>query len=440
MAADGTNEDRASREFDLLVYGATGFTGRRVAEYATQKCPSLLPVPLRVGVAGRDGPKLRDLASSLGLNAERDSIVANLDDEPELVRALRRTRVVLACAGPYRKCGMPLVRAAVKAGTDCLDLCGEPQFFDDAAVECDDGARAAGVLVVSACAFDSVPAELSAAMVARELRKRHGAVEEDGGGGDGVVSGIEICHTAHNVARGNPTTFHAAVDGFHAAATGELRASRDRAKAKFVGGGPPPKRPEGWPQLPRAPTWHGPSGTYALRFPGADASAILGSWRYLRHRFPERYEATPRPELSVLFGVPDRTSAAKALGYGAVFSSLARYKWGCDLLHTHFNMFSGGVFAEGGPTEEELKKGSFVTHCTGYGRTRNEVVRTTCTGPELGYVATPRMIVALAVTVLKHRKSLPFQGGVMLPGALFGECEDAYDLLSQNGVEFKVTQ
>ena len=200
------------REFDLLVYGASGYTGKKVTKYAVEKYPSL-----SIAIAGRSETKLLAVAEELGL-APTSVVVASLDDDgtgtnKSLIEAVGRTRVVLACAGPYRKCGMPLVRAATKATTDYLDLCGEPQFFDDALVECEEEARSNNVLVVSACAFDCVPAELSAALVAREVKRQYSADGGEDGGTSGIVSGIEICHTFGGIAKANATTFHAAVDG-----------------------------------------------------------------------------------------------------------------------------------------------------------------------------------------------------------------------------------
>eukprot|EP00980_Cylindrotheca_fusiformis_P013363 scaffold3410_cov141-Cylindrotheca_fusiformis.AAC.6 len=264
---------KSNRPFDLLVYGATGYTGKKVAQYAIDKYPTL-----KVAIAGRSKEKLIAVAEELGLD-ESSVLVASLitgsgqneNDKgavsnPELIDIVGKAKVVLACAGPYRQCGMPLVKAAVQAGTDYLDLCGEPQFFEDTLVECEEEAKKNNVLVVSACAFDCVPAELSATLIACEVKKRFET---------SVVSGIEICHTFHNIAKGNVTTFHAAVDGFHSASNGDLKKSRDRVAKKF-GIEKAPKRPDEWPKLPKQPgnmpAYHKTSNSYALKFPGADAA------------------------------------------------------------------------------------------------------------------------------------------------------------------------
>jgi short subunit dehydrogenase-like uncharacterized protein len=258
--------DKSDRPFDFLVYGATGYTGKKVAQYAIKKYPTL-----SIAIAGRSKSKLLSIAQELGL-AESSVLVASLDaDEAsgtntELVGIVEKARIVLACAGPYLRCGMPLVKASVLAGTDYLDLCGEPQFFDNTLVECEEEARKNDVLIVSACAFDCVPAELSATLVANEVKKRFNT---------SVVSGIEVCHTFGGVAKANATTFHAAVDGFHAASKGDLKVSRNKVVETF-GVHKGPKRPDEWPKLPQQPgnipSYHEASDSYAIKFPGADAS------------------------------------------------------------------------------------------------------------------------------------------------------------------------
>lgn len=263
----------SSRPFDFLVYGATGYTGKKVAHYVAQQYPHL-----SLAIAGRSKNKLVALAQELGLT-ESSVLVASLPDEKnndnednnqaakdQLVQVLSKTKIVLACAGPYRHCGVPLVEAAVAAKTDYLDLCGEPQFFDDTLLGYDEAARKQNVLIVSACAFDCVPAELSAALVSKALVEKYPGTQ---------VAGIEICHKFIGLNKANATTFHAAVDGFHAASKGELKKSRQKVTEAF-GIAKAPKRPEDWPMLPETPgnlpTYHQDSDSYILKFPGADAA------------------------------------------------------------------------------------------------------------------------------------------------------------------------
>ncbi len=424
------------RPFDIIVYGATGYTGKRVARYLIKSHPDT-----KVAIAGRSLEKLTQLAEELNLPDDH-ILVAGINEPSKLQEILSQGKMVLACAGPYRHVGREIVQAAIKAKTDYLDLCGEPQFFNDTLAEFDMEARESNTLVISACAFDCVPAELSAKLATREFRNKYGDANNDGG----VVTNLEIIHTFDGVAGGNPTTFHAAVDGFHASITGELKKSRANVH-KTLNIPKPPKPPSSWPHLAISPNvkpiYHEGTDTHLLKFVGADAACILATDRYLRHRSGDveqyaTYKDQPHPRLTLSFGVPSSSIAYKFLSYGGIFSFLARYKWGCDMLHGNPELFSNGLFRKGGPTDEELARGSFKTYCNAYGMTKDQVVTVTCEGPEPGYIATPKMIVALAMTILHHRDSLPFGGGVMVPGAAFGDCEEVYTSLKHEGIAFEV--
>lgn len=430
------------RPFDILIYGATGFTGKRVVKHIHDSHPEI-----KLAISGRSGNKLQSIITELELHniSTQQIFIASTDDESTLIQTFSQTKIVLACAGPFRQdFGKKIVHACLQAKTDYLDICGEPQFFDDILVEYDAVARSQEQLIVSACAFDCVPSELSAKLVARELRRYQLANQQPI-----TVSGIEIVHTIDGLSCGNATTFHAAVDGFHASMKGELKKTRRRVQETYPIEKPPPP-PKSWPKLPKTvgliPTFHERSQTHLFKFMGADASAILSSDRYLRLRSSElsssRDDTTlqnqPKPILSVCFGVKEKTSVCKVLGFGSIFSTLARWEFGCNLLHNHPEVFSGGAFREGGPTQEELNDTRFTTYSIAYGSHADEFVEAKCTGAEPGYVATPQMLTALALTVLNHRDSLPFKGGVMLPGALFGECEEAFTNLKNEGISFEI--
>ena len=112
-------------------------------------------------------------------------------------------------------------------------------------------------------------------------------------------------------------------------------------------------------------------------------------------------------------------------------------------------LITGGVFTTEGPTEEELQQGRFTTYVTAYSSKYNiensnsQVARVKISGPEPGYIATPALIVSLALTVLDAGKKdndvkLSFDGGVTLPGALFGDCEEVYDHIRKEGISFDV--
>ncbi|KAL7548296.1 hypothetical protein ACHAWF_011578 [Thalassiosira exigua] len=452
-------ERHSARSIDIIVHGATGYTGKRVVRQLASKHPHL-----SVAICGRSPAKLDAVATEIGWDeAKRKSptFVSVVPDVEEgsidaLVAAFSNAKVVIACAGPYRQCGLPVLKAAIEAKCDYLDLCGEPQFFDDALLACDRQARSAGVLAVHAAAFDCVPAELGAALAERELLKNASGDEKV------ECAGVEVIHAMNNVTSANATTFHAAVDGFYAAASGELAASRKKVKESYpeFKETAPPSRPKDWPKVPETPGaimpgYNDELKLRTMKFVGADASAIRSSWRYLRSRDPDhsrKGKHVPEPRLSVLIGMDEKDSMAalKVMAYGATFSTLARWKWGCNLLHSNPEGFSNGIFTSKGPTEEDLEQGGFTTFVTAYGSKYGpgnsaQIARVRVNGPEPGYVATPILIVALALTLLDAGKGeddvrLSFDGGVTLPGALFGDCDRAYDNMRKEGVSFDVVQ
>ncbi len=145
----------ADREFDVVVYGATGFTGRLVAEYIAAAHPDL-----RWAMAGRSEDKLKAVREEMGVPADTPLIVADSSDPASLKAMAERTRGVVTTVGPYQKYGEPLVAACVEAGTDYADLCGEPAWMRDVIDTYTDKAKASGARLVLSCGFDSIPFDL----------------------------------------------------------------------------------------------------------------------------------------------------------------------------------------------------------------------------------------------------------------------------------------
>jgi short subunit dehydrogenase-like uncharacterized protein len=145
----------ADREFDVVVFGATGFTGRLVAEYiaATHR-------DIRWAMAGRSEDKLKAVRDEMGVPSDIPLIVADSADPASLKALAERTRGVVTTVGPYQKYGEPLVAACVDAGTDYVDLCGEPAWMRDVIDNYTDKAKASGARLILSCGFDSIPFDL----------------------------------------------------------------------------------------------------------------------------------------------------------------------------------------------------------------------------------------------------------------------------------------
>ena len=157
----------SEREFDVLVYGATGFTGRRVARRLVKDGDG----SLRVGLCARSPAKLELLGIEL---AGTGTVVADSTDPSSVARAVARARVVASCAGPFARYGDPVVEACVEHGCHYVDITGETSWVRGLIERHDARAKQAGVALVPFCGFDSVPADLGVLRLVREVRERFG--------------------------------------------------------------------------------------------------------------------------------------------------------------------------------------------------------------------------------------------------------------------------
>lgn len=165
MATPTSGPDRAGRPYDLILFGATSFVGRLVADYVARHAPARTTV----AIAGRDEHKLHDLRAGLpGAAGTWGVLVADADDTGDMHRLAESARVVLTTVGPYHLHGRHLVRACAAAGTDYLDLAGEVLFVRDSVLELHELAQTTGARIIHSCGFDSVPSDLAAYRLFRE--------------------------------------------------------------------------------------------------------------------------------------------------------------------------------------------------------------------------------------------------------------------------------
>jgi short subunit dehydrogenase-like uncharacterized protein len=161
----------SERELDLVVFGATGFTGRLAAEVMAWHGGG---EGLRWALAGRSRARLRALAAELGLPEGHPLIEADAGDAPALRRLAERTRAVITTVGPYQLGGEALLQACITEATHYLDLCGEPAWMAAMIRRHDAAARALGARIVFSCGFDSVPFDLGVLALQRLALSRTG--------------------------------------------------------------------------------------------------------------------------------------------------------------------------------------------------------------------------------------------------------------------------
>ncbi len=147
------------RQFDIVVFGASGFTGQLVVEYLYQQYPP--ESGLRWAIAGRNRAKLDAVLSALGVTQDTVQVlVADSDDRESLDAITVDTRVVLTTVGPYAKYGSALVASCVANGTSYCDLAGEVQWMRKMIDEHQNAAQKSGARIVHSCGFDSIPSDI----------------------------------------------------------------------------------------------------------------------------------------------------------------------------------------------------------------------------------------------------------------------------------------
>jgi len=157
-------------EFDLVVFGASGFTGRLVAEYLQSHAPP----DLRWALAGRTKSKLAEVRQRIGAVGSLPLIKADAADPSSLTELARRSRVVITTVGPYQKYGEPLLQACAEQGCDYVDLCGEPAWMAQMIQRHQAAAQASGARIVFSCGFDSVPFDMGVFYLQEAARQRFG--------------------------------------------------------------------------------------------------------------------------------------------------------------------------------------------------------------------------------------------------------------------------
>ena len=162
----------SSSKFDIVVYGATGFTGQLVAEYLAANYKG--DANLKWAMAGRSKDKLAAVRDAIGAPADTPLIVADASDPDSLKAMVDQTKSVISTVGPYQFYGNELLAACVASGTDYFDLCGEPLWMREMIDKHETAAKASGARIVFSCGFDSVPFELGAFFVQEEAKRVFG--------------------------------------------------------------------------------------------------------------------------------------------------------------------------------------------------------------------------------------------------------------------------
>jgi short subunit dehydrogenase-like uncharacterized protein len=383
------------RNYDVVVFGATGFTGALTAEYLARNAPA----ETRWALAGRNPQKLaatrRRLAEIDGKWAHLPLLKADVGDETSLRKVAEATKVVITTVGPYILHGEPLVAACAAAGTDYVDLTGEPEFVDRMWLSYNGQAEQTGARIVHSCGFDSIPYDLGTLFTVNHLPENTPL---------NVSCFVRVGGTFSG------GTYHSAVHIMGRLRQG-MQVARERKqleqrpsdrKVRGVAGKPHRDAEEGW----------------VVPFPTIDPQTVLRSARALDRYGPEftysHYLVVKR--LPVLLG--------GAVGAGTMIG-LAQIP---PARRAMLKLKDPGE----GPTPEQRAKAWFNVKLIGEGG--GERVHAQVSGGDPGYGETSKMLAESALC-LAHDE-LPQRAGQLTPAVAMGQA--LIDRLTRAGITFEV--
>jgi short subunit dehydrogenase-like uncharacterized protein len=388
--------DKNTRDHDIVVLGATGFTGRLTAEYLARHAPA----DCRWALAGRNVEKLEAVRSGLAeidpSLAELPLLTADVTEADSLRTMAEATRVVVTTVGPYLEYGEPLVAACAAAGTDYVDLTGEPEFVDQMYLDHHEAAVASGARIVHCCGFDSIPHDLGVLFTVQQL-----------------PTGVPL--TIRGVVRSDGTfsggTFHSALNQMsRGVQLQRTAAERKKVEPRPAGrkvravGGKPRKDPE--------------LGYWLMPLPTIDPAIVKRS-------------AAARDDYG-----PDFTyshyAGFKSLPYAGGSAVGVLGLFGAAQVSPLRNQLLKRVPQGQGPSERKRAKSWFTVEFVGEGGGRQ--VRTKVAGGDPGYDETAKMLAESALCLAFDDN--PGTAGQVTTAAAMGE--NLLDRLAKSGISFTV--
>ena len=391
-----------ARRYDIVLFGATGFAGGLTAEYLAVNGPARLTWAL----AGRSPSKLAHVRERLAQIApgcaELPLIRADVSDEGSLRDLAEAARVIVSTVGPYLRYGEPLVAACAAAGTDYLDLTGEPEFVDTMYLRYHQRAMSTGARLIHSCGFDSIPADLGVLFTVNQLP-------------EGVPLKVTcLARVGGSISGG---TWHSTVETL--GRLGEARkVARERGELERVlaplAAGRHVHGVVGWPRNEKlANGWIVPA-------PLIDPQTVLRSARALDRYGPDFTYS----HYLVTGGLPATVGLAGTVG-GII--ALAHWRTGRDLL---LKLRSPGE----GPSEEKRARSFFRSRFVAEAPGLEQKLITEVSGGDPGYGETAKMLAESALCLAFDEVEIG--GGQVTPAVALGL--RLIDRLARAGINFHV--
>jgi short subunit dehydrogenase-like uncharacterized protein len=411
-----------SREFDVVVFGATGYVGVLTAKYLAEHAPA----GTRVALAGRNEAKLEQTRASLPSAAhEWPLIVADADSPASLDAMAARTRVVCTTVGPYLKYGEALLAAVVNAGTDYVDLTGEVPFVRYSIDKFSEQAAATGARIVHACGYDSIPSDVGVHLLHQritadgegELTDTTMVVKMRGGLSGGTFDSMRVIA---DLAR-QPETRRVLTNP-HALSSGPGEVKRVDRKSE-------PSDAAIFSASKVDPSLKGALAPFIM---ASYNTRIVRRTNYLldgiygdRFRYAETMAVGRNPVLSRV------AAGAVAAGMGGLFGGLA-FKPTRSILDRVLPKPGEG------PSEKTRENGFFEHRTYTTTTTGKRYMATVAAKGDPGYKATAMILGESALTLALDRDKLPDRHGVLTPVAAMGDA--LVDRLRGAGMTLEVTR
>nr|XP_053650130.1 saccharopine dehydrogenase-like oxidoreductase [Cherax quadricarinatus] len=422
--------DMPKKQYDLVVLGATGYTGQFIAEEVARIAKE--NEGLTYAFAGRNKDKLDktvEMAKTrTGLDLQNVGIiVADVNDEGSLLNMAKQAKVVINCVGPYRFYGEKIVSACIKGAANHVDISGEPEYLEKVQLRYSKEAQDNGVHVVGSCGFDSIPADLGTLYLQDIFPGDVNSVEA-------VVS---LDDTSVGSASINYTTLECAVLG--------LIHSKDLKKLRQELYTTPLPKPAYKPE-PRGKLFYSNEAErWCLPNLASDRSVVVRSQR-LHYELEKRRPA----QINVYFGTSSLGTAIGGIFFGIFFYFMTSFVFTRNLLLKYPELFTFGLFTRKGPKRSDLSGLKFCVTLTGkgwdkkledpdeqYTQPPNITKVVQVKGPDPGYNSTAIFATQSAMTILKEKDKLPGKGGVYTPAAAFLKT-DLCSNLEKNGISFTI--
>jgi len=325
----------ANNRLDIIIFGATGYTGKYVVKNITHICKEQ---EVKFGIAGRRKEALDAVVKEFASDIEDVPVIlADIKDEASLKKMTERARVLINCCGPFKFYGEPVIKACIATRTHYVDVTGEEQFMEEMQLKYNEAAKEAGIYVVSACGFDCIPSDLGIIFTQQKF--------------GGEVNAIKIYLKLWSTATDNKgsllnyATWESAI--YSLAHANELRELREKLY--------PTKLPDFTPKL-KSSLVHQSDVSKGWSVPSlsADRALALRTQQFLYDKYKER-----PAQIKFFITLQSFIHLLILTIFGTIILLMVRTACGRNLLLKYPSLFSYGLITHENPNPETLKSTKF---------------------------------------------------------------------------------